>query len=150
MSFENIKEKANLRYSIAIGVILWILAMIIAMLYMAALGVDLQDETVEWGINHEQYWVFEALIIPTFLIIGIAFFYWIFKKSTIDPSEWLIEGIVTGLVVMIIQFILDLIVIVFLFQNTLDYFIGMVTISYLFIIVQSTITNWFVKIKLAE
>lgn len=126
------KEKIDLPKVSVLAIGLWFIALVLSMIIMGVLGVDPQTDN-DWGVNHKEYWVFEAIIIPLFVLISIVVLTLFFRKFAITEVEWKVEGLVTGIVIMAWQFVLDTIVLVFLFSNGLDYFIAMVTISYLFI-----------------
>ena len=119
---------------------LWLLALIVSMKFMSFLGIDLQNE--KFGLNHDKYWNFEILMTPSYIIIGLLFLITYFKFLNKSDSNWIFDSFLIGLIIMIIQFIFDLIVIIGIFQNSLDYFIGLVTISYLLIPLWTIFSKW--------
>ena len=98
-------EKVKIKYIIPIAIIIWVLAFTWAIVVMGLIGFDYENETM--GIDHEQYWEFEVLMTPAFIIIGLLFLSYYFLKSDIPAEEWKTEGVVSGVIVMAIQFILD-------------------------------------------
>ncbi len=137
-------EKVRMKYIVSIGIIVWILAFIWSIVVMGIISFDYENETM--GIDHEKYWEFEALMTPAFIVIGLLFLITYYKKSHIPTEEWKTEGIVAGLIVMIIQFVLDLAVIVIAFDSGIEYYIGLVTISYLLIPVWSLLAAYYVRV----
>ena len=139
-------NKINVKLSIKIGLIIWVLAMLTAMIIMAAMGIDIQDPDLDWGIDHPDYWKFEFIMNLVFLGIGTYLLVLYFKRSGIDPLDWKIESITIGVVIMAIQFIMDTIVLVFLFGNGFEYFYSFVTIVYLLMPLWSYFVGWYWRV----
>ncbi|MFX0207157.1 MAG: hypothetical protein ACFFDT_14300 [Candidatus Hodarchaeota archaeon] len=137
-------EKVKLKSIIPIGIIVWILGFIWSIVVMSIIGFDYENEKM--GIDHEQYWEFELLMTPVFIIIGLLFLTYYFLKSDIPAEEWKTEGVVSGVIVMVTQFIFDLIVIVIALDSGVEYYIGLVTISYLLIPVWAVIAAYYVRV----
>ena len=136
----SIQESSKLIQIIVFSIILWVIALILSMAYMAILGINPQEET--FGLNHPKYWNFEILMTPSYIIIGLLILIAYYKFYIKTSSNWIIDSFLIGLIIMLIQFILDLIVIVGLFQNSLDYFFALVTVSYLLIPFWSVLSKW--------
>ena len=136
----SIQDSHNLVQIILFSIGLWLLALIVSMIFMSFLGIDPQNE--KFGLNHDKYWNFEILMTPSYIIIGLLFLITYFKFLNKSDSNWIFDSFLIGLIIMIIQFIFDLIVIIGIFQNSLDYFIGLVTISYLLIPLWTIFSKW--------
>lgn len=119
----------EVKHTTIIGIGLWFVALVYSMLIMTLLGLDTTDPNFSFDIDHPKYWTFELIMIPSFLIVGMLTFRWYFRKSEI--SDWKKESIKFGVVIMLYQFLLDTLVLVFLFGNGFTYFYGFVTIMYL-------------------
>ncbi|MHA2250075.1 MAG: hypothetical protein ACXAD7_06925 [Candidatus Kariarchaeaceae archaeon] len=139
-------NKININLSIKIGLIIWALAMITAMIIMAVMGIDIQDPDLDWGIDHPEYWKFEFILNLVFLGIGTYLLVLYFKRSGVDPLDWKAESITIGIVIMGTQFIMDTIVLVFLFGNGFEYFYGFVTIVYFLMPLWSYIVGWYWRV----
>ena len=133
----------NSRVKIVYGLILWVLAIIYATTIMIIIGVDFDEPDFEFGPDHDKYWTFELIMIPSFLLIGSLFVYRYLSKIALSKGNWLDETVSWGLIVMMIQFLMDLIVLVILAGSGLDYFLAMVTLSYLFIPLNAYIVGWY-------
>jgi hypothetical protein len=120
-------DEINLKKAPVLGFVIWLLAFIYSTTIMLALGIDFSDADLEWGIGHEKYWLFEAIMTPSFLIFSILFLGWYYRRNIITSEQ----AITYGIIIMIIQFLLDLIVLVIILQSGFIYFYGLVTISYL-------------------
>ena len=143
-------EKYSWKKAVLIGFGLWIFAFIFALAVMGALGIDPQDEDKDFGIDHEDYWTFEAIITPVFIVISLAVLYWYFNSSEIDSEYWVSEAVLAGVTIMIIQFVLDTVFLVILFEGGLSYFVALVTVSYLLIPVWSLLVGYFVRVYCSQ
>ncbi len=145
LSVKKSLEKVELQLSLLLSIIAWLAAFVLAMVFMGFLGINPQDPNEHWGLNHPKYWTFELLMTPTFMVLGIIILSFYQIRSQGDPVYWLQESVLVGIIFMLVQFLLDLIFIVILFRNGLEYFIGLVTISYLLIPVWSVACGWYWK-----
>jgi hypothetical protein len=127
MSIQARLEAIQTRKAILIGFIIWLLAFSYSILIMIGIGVDFSDPDQQFGIGHELYWQFEAIMTPSFIIFTLLFLGWYFRRNQVSSNQ----AITYGIIIMIMQFLLDLVVLVFLMQSGLMYFYGLVTISYL-------------------
>ncbi|MHA2089918.1 MAG: hypothetical protein ACW98K_03590 [Candidatus Kariarchaeaceae archaeon] len=137
----------RIKSGLLLGAGLWALAFFYAMIIMAIIGIDIQDEDVEFNIDHPDYWTFEAIMIPSFIFIGLIVFYYHYKNNPLSDEDWKMESLVFGSAVVSIQFILDLIFLVWLFEGGIEYFVAMVTISYLLIPLWAYLTAYYLKNK---
>lgn len=136
----SIQESRTVIEVLLLSIGLWILALIISMIFMSFLGINPQNE--KFGLNHAKYWNFELLMTPTYIIIGLLVLIAYYKYLNNSDTNWIVNSLLIGILIMIVQFIADLIVIIGLFQNSLNYFIGLVTISYLIIPIWSMLSKW--------
>lgn len=128
--------------AIVLGLFIWIIALILSMVIMSLLGIHPENTSEHWGINHPKYLQFELLMIPTMVVLmfGMAYVYYAeVSIQTVSRMDVLADGIL----IMAIQFILDFLVLVILFGNGVNYFYGLVTVSYLTIPIQ-----WYIFAKI--
>ena len=115
------------------------------MVIMTILGLDTMDPNFSFGYTHPKYWLFELIMVPSFLLLALLIFRNYFKKSEIE--NWKKEGWLYGIIIMILQYVMDTIVIVYVFGNGFEYFIGLVTIMYLLIPIWSYLSAKYWKRK---
>ncbi len=135
-------ENVNQKLAIIISLIIWISAFIVATIIMIAMDVDFE----EWGTDSPDYWEFELYMNSIFIVFAIAILSIYFRRSGIDPSEWKSESITAGLIIMVIQFILDTIVLVLLMGSGPEYYLGFVTITYLTIPGWMLLVGWYWRV----
>ena len=119
---------------ITVGFGLWLVALVYSILVMGWLGIDVMDPYVRFGLDHPKYWLFEAIMTPSYLLFSLLVLRYYFSQS--QRKDWQREALEFGLIVMIMQFVLDIATIVYGFGNGWEYFFGLVTITYL------TIPGW--------
>ena len=134
MQFTNKKIMSALK----IGIILWI----IGMLLVGFLGHDQDgDKTV----------LYIPMVITTGIVSFIVLYRFINKSywDIITEDEWVIECAVLGIIVMAIQFIIDIPVMGLVFQqNLFDYFFKESTVMVMYpSIIAQTIIIGYLKLK---
>ncbi len=137
ISFDNAKPAATY------GGIIWVIGFFYATILFALLGVDLSDSDNKFGPDHDKYWEFEAIIIPSFIVLGFLLLKHLYAKTEITSENWKEESLGIGLVVMIIQFLLDLIFLVIIFGGGLEYFRALVTLSYFLMPIWAYLFAWY-------
>ncbi len=141
-----ILEKYEWKRAILSGFMLWVFAFFFAWGVMAALGIDQEElEEEPFGPDYDEYLPFEMILIPSFIIIGLIAYYWYFSSSEINHEEWITEALLVGVTVMVIQFVLDTIFLVIIFDSGIEYFFALVTISYLLVPVWSLLVGYYVR-----
>ncbi|MFW9914290.1 MAG: hypothetical protein ACFFGZ_01660 [Candidatus Thorarchaeota archaeon] len=137
-------EKFIWKNAVLIGVGLWVFGFFFGWALMAAMGIDPNEE--DFNIDHEDYWTFEAIMVPVFVILGLATLYWYFRSSGIDSEIWVTEALLVGVTIMAIQFILDTIFLAIILEGGIEYFFALVTVSYLLIPVWALLAGYFVRV----
>ena len=125
-----------------LGLFIWLIALLLSMVIMGLLGIQPENTSEPWGINHPKYFQFELLMIPTMVLLMFGFAYVFYTQchlNTVLPMDIFTDG----LIIMAIQFILDFIVFVVLTNSGLKYFYGLVTVGYLTIPIQ-----WYLFVKI--
>lgn len=133
----------NWKTTLAYAAIIWVIAFFYALILFEILGIDYSDTDNKFGLDHEKYWEFEAIMIPSFIIFGFVFLRYLFSKISMNSDNWKEESLGTGFVIMIIQFFLDSIFLVWLFDGGFEYFRGLVVISYILMPFWSYIFAWY-------
>ncbi|OLS28383.1 MAG: hypothetical protein HeimC2_07290 [Candidatus Heimdallarchaeota archaeon LC_2] len=137
ISFENWKTSATY------GGAIWVIAFFYATIIMVILGVDFSDSENQFGPDHDKYWEFEAIVIPSFVIIGFLIFRRLYSKTGMNLDNWKAESLGIGLLVAIIQFMLDLIFLAWIFGGGMEYFYALVTLSYFLIPFWAYLFGWY-------
>lgn len=138
-------KHVKLSKTLITGFLIWLVALIYSMVIMTILGLDTTDPNFSFGYQHPQYWTFELIMVPSFLVLALLLFRNYFKNS--DIENWKIESWLYGVIVMIVQFAMDVLFIVITFGNGFEYFIGLVTFVYLSIPVWSYFAAIWWKVK---
>lgn len=137
-------EKFDWKKAVLVGAGLWVFGFFFGWALMAALGIDVQEE--DFTIENEKYWTFEAIMVPVFIVVGLAALYWYFTTSEIDTEIWITEALLVGMTIMAIEFILDAIFLAILLEGGLEYFFALVTVSYLLIPCWTLLAGYFVRV----
>lgn len=111
-----------------LGLIIWILGFLVSLLIMGILGIHPGKKAENWGINHPKYLQFELLMITTMIILMFVIALEFFKQQ--ENSATPIDVLKDGFLIMIIQFMMDLIVLVVVMKVGIAYFYGLVTLMY--------------------
>ncbi|MHA2100892.1 MAG: hypothetical protein ACW99A_19640 [Candidatus Kariarchaeaceae archaeon] len=125
------------------GAGIWVISFFYVFIIGDLLGVDWSDEDNKFGPDHEKYWEVEAVIIPSFIILGFLFLRHLYAKSGMSSDNWKEESLGIGLIIMIIQFLLDLIFIVLLFGGGFEYYVALVTLSYFLMPLWAYLFGWY-------
>jgi hypothetical protein len=125
------------------GGIIWAIAFFYAIILFVILGIDMTDEDNPFGPDHDKYWAFEAIMIPSFIIIGFLIFRQLYLKIGMNSDNWIEESLGIGIVVALIQFILDLIFLAWIFGGGIEYFYALVTISYFLLPFWAYVFGWY-------
>ncbi|MHA2270854.1 MAG: hypothetical protein ACXACI_03260 [Candidatus Hodarchaeales archaeon] len=140
-------EKFVWKNAVLIGVGLWVFGFFFGWALMSALGINpAEEDEDDFNIDHEDYWTFEAIMVPVFVILGLAALYWYFRSSEIDPEIWITEALLVGIAIMAIQFVLDLIFLAIILGGGIEYFFALVTVSYLLIPIWALLAGYFVRV----
>ncbi|MCY3412706.1 MAG: hypothetical protein INQ03_13795 [Candidatus Heimdallarchaeota archaeon] len=119
----------NIVKAVFLGIFIWFTAFIWSMILMILVGVDMMEPNFSFGYTHPKYWLFEIIMTPTYLVFALFLFRWYFLSRAKEHQPR--EAIEFGIIIMLLQFILDILVLVFAFGNGFEYFIGLVTLTYL-------------------
>ncbi len=137
ISFTNWKPAAKY------GAIVWVVAFFYSIILFVVLGVDLSDSDNQFGPDHDKYLVFEAIMIPSFIIIGFFIFRHIYSKIGMNSENWKAESLGIGVIFGVIQFSLDLIFLAWIFGGGIEYFYALVTLSYFLLPVWAYLFGWY-------
>ena len=135
----------NLKLGIILSGLIWLFGLIYGTIVFEIIGVDYMADDFEFYSDHSKYWEFESILLPSFIIVGLLIMAYYFKKSEIEKTVWKKEGLSIGILMMVIQFVMDLILFIVLLGDEFRYFYGMVTISYLTIPGWGYISAWYWK-----
>lgn len=97
---------------------------------MLLIGVEFSGSEFNFGPDHPKYWTFEAVIVPSFVFIVIGSTKAYFAREGLTGID---EAMKFGILIALVQYLLDLIFIVMLLDAGLTYFMGLVSISYVLI-----------------
>lgn len=84
MSIEENKKDLPIVKILLLGLGIWFVALAFATIVMMAIGVDFSDPDLEFGWGHEQYWLFELIIQPIFLVFSMIALIIFYRREGID------------------------------------------------------------------